>query len=101
MEARRRRLSKPQQATLRRLLRAGPRKAGFDTDLWTLPRVAELVRRELGVSYHPSHLGRLLHTLGFSCQKPERRSREQDPKAVTTWQEEKWPEIKKGGPRSS
>lgn len=95
------RLSKPQQTKLKRLLRAGPRKAGFATDLWTLPRVAELVKRELGVSYHPSHLGRLLHALGFSCQKPQRRSKEQDPKAVKVWREEKWPAIKKGRRRSS
>ncbi|MEQ9379358.1 MAG: IS630 family transposase [Pirellulales bacterium] len=95
------RLSKPQQMKLKRLLRAGPRKAGFATDLWTLPRVAELVKRELGVSYHPSHLGRLLHALGFSCQKPQRRSKEQDPKAVKAWREEKWPAMKKGRRRSS
>ena len=95
------RLSRPQQTKLKRLLRAGPRKAGFETDLWTLPRVAELVEQQFGVSYHPSHLGRLLHQLGFSCQKPERRSREQDPKAVRAWREEVWPAIKKGRGRSS
>lgn len=91
------RLSKQQRATLKRLLRAGPRRAGFATDLWTLPRVAELVERELGESYHPDHLGRMMHALGFSCQKPERRSKEQDPAAVRAWREVKWPAIKKGG----
>jgi transposase len=95
------RLAKPQQAKLKRLVQAGPRKAGFATDLWTLRRVAELVEREFGVSYHPSHLGRLLHTLGFSCQKPERRSREQDPEAVKAWREKEWPAVKKGRRRSS
>ena len=95
------RLSKPQRTKLNRLLRAGPRKAGFETDLWTLPRVAELVKQKFGVSYHPSHLGRLLHALGFSCQKPKRRSREQDPAAVKTWREKKWPAIKKGRRRTS
>lgn len=95
------RLSKPQQTKLKRLLRAGPRKAGFATDLWTLPRVAELVEREFDVSYHPSHLGRLLHALGFSCQKPQRRSKEQDPAAVKAWRKETWPAIKKGRSRAS
>jgi len=95
------RLSKQQQTKLKRLLRAGPRQAGFESDLWTLARVSELVEREFGVSYNPSHLGRLLHTLGFSCQKPKRRSREQDPEAVKTWREKKWPAIKKGRRRSS
>lgn len=95
------RLSKPQQTELKRLLKAGPRRAGFPTDLWTLPRVAQLIQREFGVSYHSTHVGRLLKTLGFSRQKPQKRSKEQDPKAVQAWREEKWPALKKGGRRSS
>lgn len=91
------RLSPAQKAKLVRLLRAGPRKAGFATDLWTLPRVTELIRRKFDVSYHSTNVGRLLHALGFSCQKPERRSKEQDPQAVQAWREKKWPAIKKGG----
>ncbi|WP_391527866.1 helix-turn-helix domain-containing protein [Pirellulimonas nuda] len=71
------RLSGPQRTRLKRLLRAGPRC------------VAQLVELEFGVSYHPSHLGRLLHTRGFSCQKPVRRSREQGPAAVQAWREQK------------
>lgn len=95
------RLSGLQQTRLRRLLKSGPRKAGFPTDLWTLPRVAQLVEREFGVSYHSTHVGRLLKTLGFSRQKPQKRSKEQDPEAVRAWREEEWPAIKKGGTRSS
>lgn len=95
------RLSREQQAGLRRCLRAGPRQSGFATDLWTLARVAELVQRKFGISYHPSHLGRLLHTLGFSCQKPRRRSKEQKPGAALAWRERQWPTIKKGRARSS
>lgn len=95
------RLSGPQRARLKRLLKAGPREAGFPTDLWTLPRVAQLIEREFGVSYHSTHVGRLLKALGFSRQKPQRRSKEQDPQAVKAWREEKWPAIKKGRRRSS
>jgi transposase len=95
------RLSKAERSKLIRLLRAGPRKAGFESDLWTLPRVAQLIEQEFGVSYHSTHAGRLLHALGFSCQKPERRSREQDPEAVRVWREKKWPAIKKGRSRAS
>lgn len=95
------RLSATNRSKLVRLLRAGPRKAGFDSDLWTLPRVVELIHHEFGISYHSTHVGRLLHALGFSCQKPERRSKEQDPEAVRQWREETWPRIKKGRPRAS
>jgi len=95
------RLSKTQTKKLVQLLRAGPRKAGFETDLWTSARVKALIEREFEVVYHAGHVNRLLHLLGFSCQKPERRSREQDPKAVRAWREQDWRRIKKGGSRQS
>src|SRR4029450_2674739 len=41
-------------------LRAGAQAHGFDTDLWTLPRVAEVIWRLTGVSYHPGHVWWLL-----------------------------------------
>jgi transposase len=95
------RLSPRERAELVRLLRAGPRKAGFDSDLWTTGRVAELVEQKFGESYHPTHIGRMMHALGFSCQKPQRRSKEQNPEAVQAWREQKWPRIKKGRTRAS
>lgn len=94
-------LSANQKKELVRLLRGGPRAAGFDSDLWTTARVAQLVEQEFGVAYHPTHVGRLMHALGFSCQKPKRRSKEQDPQAVAAWRKQSWPRIKKGRSRKS
>jgi len=91
----RRRLSMSQGERLRQILIAGPLVAGFSTDLWTCRRVAEVVRREFDISYHPDHLGRILHDLGFSPQKPQRRARERDEAAIARWRREDWPRIKK------
>lgn len=91
-----RRLSDEQCERLCDIITAGPLAAGFDTDLWTCRRIAEVVRREFGISYHPDHLGRILHTLGFSPQKPQRRARERDEAAIERWREKEWPRIKKG-----
>ena len=55
---------------LREGLLEGAKTAGYPTDLWTCPRVADLVLNRFGVSYHVDHIGRLLHSLGFSPQKP-------------------------------
>jgi transposase len=90
-----RRLSTSQGERLRQILLAGPLVAGFSTDLWTCRRVAEVVRREFDISYHPDHLGRILHDLGFSPQKPQRRARERDEAAIARWRREDWPRIKK------
>lgn len=97
-------LSPAQQKRLRRILLEGPIAAGFPTDLWTCRRVAEVVRREFDVSYHADHLGRVLHALGFSPQKPQRRARERDEQAIHRWRKHDWPRIKKrdgGGKLSS
>ena len=74
---------------------AGPLEAGFKTDLWTCERIASVIRRRFGVSYHRGHLARMLHELGFTPQKPRVFAREQDPEAVDRWRREDWPRIKK------
>lgn len=73
----------------------GPFAAGHRTELWTLPRVSWLIEEITSVSYHPGHVWRLLGSLGFSCQRPERRAIERDEKAVRAWQRKTWPELKK------
>lgn len=88
-------LSLTQKRRLRDLLLRGPLAAGFHTDLWTCRRVAEVVQREFGIAYHPDHLGRILHDLGFSPQKPQRRARERDEAAIERWRRHDWPRIKK------
>jgi len=84
-----------QKKQLVALLTAGPLAAGYRTDLWTCGRVAEVVRKKFRVSYHPDHLGRILHDLGFTPQKPLRVAREQDAAAVERWRKKDWPRIKK------
>src|SRR5580692_8372023 len=77
---------------------AGPLDQGYKTDLWTLPRVALLIKDLTGVSYHPGHVWRLLGASGFSCQRPERRAVERDPKAIRRWQRVELPALKKSPP---
>jgi transposase len=90
---------------LEALLLDGAQAAGFHTDLWTCPRVAEIIERRFGVHYHVDHIGRLLHDLDWSPQKPERRALEHDKRAILGWVRERWPRVKKtlpaGARRSS
>jgi transposase len=89
------RLSEAQKRRLVTLLARGALDAGYQTELWTLPRVAELIRQEFGVRYHPAHVWKVLTKLGWSCQKPERRAVERDEAAIARWKREDWPRIKK------
>ena len=90
-----RRLGTKELQRLRRWLLVGAQAAGLGTDLWTCPRVAWLIEQRLGVHYHPAHVSRVLHGLGFSPQKPTRRAVERDEARIRAWIEQDWPRVKK------
>ena len=86
----------PQQ--LRRVeeaLRMGAKAHGFDTDLWTLPRVAVVVERLSGVHYHPGHVWKILGSIDWTLQRPAKRAKERNPEKVKRWVDKRWPEVKK------
>lgn len=89
------RLSEKQLGKLEKLLLRGPVACGYPTDLWTTKRIAVLIEREFGVSYHRDHIGRLMKKLGWSHQKPERRAVERNEERIQRWIEEDWPRVKK------
>jgi len=67
---------------LEKLLLRGAEAAGYAQDLWTCPRIAQLIGREFNVHYHVAHVGRLLRRLGWTPQRPRRRARETAFKAL-------------------
>jgi transposase len=94
-------LSSSQKKRLVKILVRGPLAAGYRTDLWTCRRVAEVILETFGVSYHPDHVGRILHALSYSPQKPQRRARKHDAAAIEHWRKVEWPRIKKGAAKAS
>jgi transposase len=89
------RLSPEQVSQVLDKLVLGPDANGYDTPLWTLGRIADLISRTTGVTYNPNYVSELMHGLGWSCQKPERRARERNEEAIAGWVRQTWPEIKK------
>jgi len=82
-------------AAVERALRRGPRASGFATDIWTLPRITELIATLTGVSYHPGHVWRIMGQLGWSPQRPARRAAERNDDAIDEWVATRWPKVKK------
>ena len=76
-------------------LRQGARTNGFDTDLWTLPRVALVIERLTGVHYHPGHVWKILGGLDWTLQRPAKQARERDAEKVKLWLNQRWPAVKK------
>ncbi len=76
-------------------LNKGAEHHGFPGQIWTRPRVNEVISRLFGVSYDPSQIGRLLKKVGWSRQKPQPKARQQDPERVQQWRNERLPGLKK------
>jgi transposase len=72
-----------------------PARHGFDTDLWTARRVAELIRKKFGVRFHPNYLREWLSRRNCTPQKPARRARQRDQTAIDRWVAGDWPRIQK------
>jgi len=84
-----------QRKQLEVMLARGAAANGFDSDLWTCPRVAQVIRRRFGIGYHVDHIGRLLRSMGWTPQRPTRRALERDEEGIQRWIKRDWTGIKK------
>lgn len=88
-------LDEGQLASVRAAILQSPTEHGFGTDLWTLKRVGAVIERLHGVRFSQPHVWRILGSLGFSPQKPEKRAIERNDDAVRAWKRRTWPALKK------
>ena len=84
-----------QLAAVRAALLRSPTEHGFGTELWTLKRVGAVIERMCGVRFGQTQVWRILGSLGFSAQKPEKRAIERNADAVRSWKRSTWPSLKK------
>lgn len=89
-------LSDDQLDHLDQILERGALAAGFPTARWTLARVKRVIEREFGVTYHLTHIPRLLQRRGWSLQQPLARAVEREEEVIRAWLAHDWPRIKKG-----
>src|SRR2546430_11987884 len=89
-------LTAAQWRQLLRILARGAVVAGFDTERWTLRRIAAVIQRRFGVRYHCRWLGAALRARGWSPQQPLPRARERDEALVAAWLRRELPPGKKG-----
>ena len=89
------RLTPEQVAQLPALLAPGAEAYGFRGQVWTCQRVAEVIRRTFGVTYHPAHVSRLLHAARQSVQQPVQRATQRNELAIQAWWRERWPALEK------
>ena len=88
-------LEEADKARLVELLVQGPERLGYETPLWTCPRVAHLIEENFEVNYHPGHVWRILRQLNWSVQQPVGRALERNEASIDEWKRSRRPEIKK------
>jgi len=88
-------LDERQLSAVRATLLRSPTEQGFATELWTLKRVGAVIERMHGVRFGQTQIWRILGSLGFSPQKPEKRAIERNEDAVRSWKRSTWPALKK------
>ena len=55
-------------------------------ELWTRKNIQAMIRREFGVELSIVQVGRVLHDIGLSSQKPLYRAYQQKPELVEEWE---------------
>ena len=88
-------LGRSAKEQLEKALLQGAQAHGFLNDLWTLPRVAEVIHRQSGVRLHPGHVWRVLGGMGWSIQRPSGKAAQRDEAAISRWRKYTWPALKK------
>ena len=90
-----RKLARWQEKIALRWLDDRPTEHGFDSDLWTAARFADLLRQEWNIELRPRYVCRWLRARGYTPQRPQRVPRERNEQAIATWLEGEWTRLKK------
>ena len=88
-------ISERQRQELADILESGPVAYGFSSGVWTCPMVARVIEDEFSLSYHPAHVSRVLHSLEFSVQRPQKVLARADKALQSKWVRYRCPNLKK------
>jgi transposase len=88
-------LTEAQKQLIPDLLSQGAEAYGFRGDVWTCRRVKKVIEWEFVVSYHRSHVARLLKELHWTPQQPIERAVQRNEAEITRWRTRTWLEIQK------
>lgn len=88
-------LTAAQIVELSDIVESGPVAYGLDSGIWTSPMITRVIEEEFGVAFHPGHVRKLLHQIGFSVQRPRRVLARADAEKQDRWHRRTFPDLKK------
>src|SRR5258708_24100916 len=86
-------LSQERLAQLPDFLSRGATAYGFRGNVWTHARIAKAIKHQMGVTYHPHHIPRLLKKIDWTRQKPCPKASQRNEAAIQHWRSCEWPDI--------
>lgn len=90
-------LTEEKRKMFKQAILKGPQAHGFETNLWTLSRLAAVMHKVAKVKFGHNHTWEIVRSLGFTCQKPQVLAKERDKQAIRAWKEKRLPDLKKMG----
>lgn len=90
-------LTEEKRQSFKQAILKGPLAYGYETNLWTLPRLAAVMKKVSKVQFSEVWTWHIVRGLGFTPQKPQLKAREQNKQAVSEWETKTLPGLKKMG----
>lgn len=90
-------LTKEKRQVFKKAILKGPRSFGYETDLWTLSRLAAVMKKVNKIKFSEVWIWHIVRELGFTPQKPQVKAKQRDEKAIKEWKEKTLPDLKKMG----
>jgi transposase len=78
----------------------GPLAYGYQTNLWTLSRLASVMKKVAKVKFSGVWTWNIIRSLGFTCQKPQVKAKQQNKQKIKEWKEKRLPGLKKMGDKT-
>lgn len=90
-------LTPEKRRAFKKAILKGPKNFGFETDLWTLPRLSAVMKKVCKIKFSEVWVWHIVRELGFTPQKPQVKAKERNEKAIKEWREKTLPNLKKMG----
>lgn len=78
-------MSDAQRQKLADILDSGPVAYGFASGVWTCPMVTKVIKEEFSIIYHPAHVSKILHKIGFCVLRPMKMLARADKTKQSNW----------------
>lgn len=91
------RLTEKKKQRFKKAILQGPLSHGYQTNLWTLPRLSAVMKKVAGVKFSEVWTWKIVRELGFTPQKPQVKAAQRNEAAIAGWCANTLPGLKKMG----